>query len=140
MAMCKSSPALAFASNNHEVRRRRFTDTHWVPNTDVYVTDTGIVIKAEVAGLNRDDLELMVEGNSLRISGSRADGCREVGSKFHLMEIHYGSFENVIELPPGYDLAQARAAYQNGFLRVDVPLAKAVEPEFPKRRSRAPRS
>ena len=36
------------------------------------------------------------------------------------MEINYGVFESVIELPAGYDLSQAKAAYQNGFLRVDV--------------------
>jgi HSP20 family molecular chaperone IbpA len=39
------------------------------------------------------------------------------------MEINYGEFESVIELPPGYDLSQAKAAYQNGFLRIDVPVA-----------------
>jgi HSP20 family molecular chaperone IbpA len=38
------------------------------------------------------------------------------------MEINYGAFESVIELPEGYDLTRARAAYQNGFLRVDVPV------------------
>jgi len=38
------------------------------------------------------------------------------------MEIDYGSFECVIEIPKGYDLSQAKAAYQNGFLRVDVPV------------------
>ena len=37
------------------------------------------------------------------------------------MEINYGSFESVIELPEGYDLALAKASYQNGFLRIDVP-------------------
>ena len=37
------------------------------------------------------------------------------------MEIDYGSFQSVIELPPGYDLNEAKAAYQNGFLRIDVP-------------------
>jgi HSP20 family molecular chaperone IbpA len=39
------------------------------------------------------------------------------------MEINYGIFECVIEVPPGYDLGRARAAYQNGFLRVEVPHA-----------------
>jgi HSP20 family molecular chaperone IbpA len=41
------------------------------------------------------------------------------------MEINYGPFESVLELPPdsGYDLGQAKAAYLNGFLRIDVPLA-----------------
>ena len=38
------------------------------------------------------------------------------------MEINYGSFESIIELPAGYDLCQAKATYQNGFLRIDVPV------------------
>jgi HSP20 family molecular chaperone IbpA len=55
------------------------------------------------------------------ISGQRPDGCRAPKCKFLVMEINYGSFECVIELPTGYDLTQAKATYQNGFLRVDVP-------------------
>ena len=45
------------------------------------------------------------------------------GRSFLLMEINYGPFERFIELPAGYDLGQARAAYLNGFLRIDVPVA-----------------
>jgi HSP20 family molecular chaperone IbpA len=41
------------------------------------------------------------------------------------MEINYGPFESVLELPAGYDLSQAKAAYLNGFLRIDVPVAPA---------------
>jgi HSP20 family molecular chaperone IbpA len=44
------------------------------------------------------------------------------------MEINYGPFETVIELPSGYDLTRARAAYQNGFLRIDVPVEEAGIP------------
>src|SRR5438132_1685058 len=40
---------------------------------------------------------------------------------FLVMEINYGAFESIIEVPAGYDLGQAKASYQNGFLRVDVP-------------------
>jgi HSP20 family molecular chaperone IbpA len=39
------------------------------------------------------------------------------------MEINYGPFETLLELPQAYDLSQAKAAYLNGFLRIDVPLA-----------------
>ena len=60
-------------------------------------------------------------GNSLTITGHRPDGCRAPKCKFLVMEIDYGSFQSVIELPQGYNLNQAKAAYQNGFLRVDVP-------------------
>ena len=41
-----------------------------------------------------------------------------------VMEINYGPFESVLDLPPGYDLSQAKAAYLNGFLRIDVPVAQ----------------
>ena len=45
-----------------------------------------------------------------------------------MMEINYGPFESVLELPPnsGYDLSQAKAAYLNGFLRIDVPVAHST--------------
>jgi HSP20 family protein len=100
----------------------REPETHWVPNTDVYVTDTGVVIKVELSGMHREDLELEIEGQRMKISGQRRDGCRTPGQcKFLVMEINYGVFESMIELPAGYDLNLAKAAYQNGFLRIDVP-------------------
>ena len=40
------------------------------------------------------------------------------------MEISYGPFESVLDLPSGYDLSQAKAIYVNGFLRIDVPAAQ----------------
>jgi HSP20 family protein len=98
--------------------------SHWIPNTDVYVGDEGLVVKVEIAGMRREDLELAVEGNRLLITGQRPDGCRVPGVKFLVMEINYGSFECVIEIPTGYDLSQAKASYQNGFLRIDVPLSR----------------
>jgi HSP20 family protein len=101
-------------------------EAHWSPNTDVYVTDTGLVIKVELAGMKREDLELSMENSSLKISGLREDGCRTSKCKFLVMEIIYGSFETVIDLPPGYDLSQAKASYQNGFLRVDVPVLAKI--------------
>lgn len=97
--------------------------THWTPNTDVYSTDYGLVIKVELAGMHSEHLHITSEGNQLRISGERPDGCRAGKCTFLVMEINYGEFESVLELPPGYDLSQAKAAYQNGFLRLDVPPA-----------------
>ena len=96
-------------------------EAHWGPNTDVYVADDSLVIKVELAGMRKEDLELTVERNRLTITGHRPDGCRPPKCKFLVVEISYGSFQSVIELPPGYDLSRAKAAYQNGFLRVDVP-------------------
>ena len=98
-------------------------DAVWTPNTDVYIHATGAVIKVELAGIRKEDLDISVEGARMTISGARRDECRNGNSSFQVMEIHYGAFESVVELPAGFDLAQARASYQNGFLRVDVPAA-----------------
>jgi HSP20 family protein len=110
----------------HYVKRHQAapgdTETHWVPNTDVYVTETGLVIKVELAGMRKEDLQVVIDGNKVKIIGHRADGCRAPKCKFLVMEINYGAFETVIELPGGYDLTRPKASYQNGFLRIDVPL------------------
>ena len=127
--MCKINSSLHF-SRRVNAAHARDNETNWTPNTDVYVAEDALIIKVELAGMRREDLEITIEGNRLRISGQRPDGCREPHCKFLVMEIHYGSFESLIELPEGYDATQARAAYQNGFLRVDVPLAAR-----PRRRS-----
>ena len=99
------------------------SESYWVPNTDVYVTEDGLVIKVELAGMRKEDLQLVIEGNKVKITGHRPDGCRSPKCKFLVMEINYGAFESVLELPEGYDLTKAKAAYQNGFLRLDVPMA-----------------
>ncbi len=97
------------------------SESSWSPNTDVYELDGGLMIRVEIAGMRREDLQLKAEGNLLRISGTRPDQTRSPQSKFLLMEVHFGFFETSIELPSGYDLDEARALYENGFLTIEVP-------------------
>jgi HSP20 family protein len=92
-----------------------------VPNTDVYTTDNGLVVKVELPGMKSENLEITIEGSRLRISGTRPDACRAHHCNFLVMEISYGPFESVLDLPSGYDLGQAKAIYVNGFLRIDAP-------------------
>jgi HSP20 family protein len=114
------------SSSLHFVKRPQSpgssAEAYWAPNTDVYVTDGGLVIKVELAGMRKEDLHVEMEGNILKITGQRPDGCRAPKCKFLVMEINYGGFQTVLELPDGYDLSKAKAAYQNGFLRIDVPV------------------
>jgi HSP20 family protein len=123
MAMCKVSSSVHFVTRSVAGVREGAARAHWVPNTDVYATDNGLVIKVELAGMRSEHLEITVEGNRLRISGNRPDGCRAAKCNFLVMEINYGPFESELEVPAGYDLSQAKAAYLNGFLRIDVPVA-----------------
>jgi HSP20 family protein len=126
MAVTKISSSVLFVNRASTVGGREGSaNGHWVPNTDVYSTECGLVVKVELAGMRSENLEITIEGNRLRITGTRPDGCRAPKCHFLVMEINYGPFESVLELPPGYDLGLAKAAYLNGFLRIDVPLAKA---------------
>ena len=120
--MCKVSSSVHFVTRSVGTVREGASRAHWIPNTDVYTTDGGLVIKVELAGMRSEHLEITVEGNRLRISGNRPDGCRSPKAHFLVMEINYGPFESILEVPPGYDLSQAKAAYLNGFLRIDVPV------------------
>lgn len=122
--MCKVSSTVHFVTRSAGGREGS-ARAHWVPNTDVYATDNGLVIKVELAGMRSDNLEITIEGNRLRVSGNRPDGCRAPKCSFLVMEINYGPFETMLDLPQGYDLGRAKAAYLNGFLRIDVPVAQA---------------
>jgi HSP20 family protein len=123
MAMCKVSSSVHFVTRSAAGGQDISTRAHWVPNTDVYETDNGLVVTVELAGMRSEHLEITVEAHRMRISGNRPDGCRAAKASFLVMEINYGPFESVLELPEAYDLSQAKAAYLNGFLRIDVPLA-----------------
>jgi HSP20 family protein len=124
MAVTKVSSTVHFVSRRSAVGGHGgAANGRWVPNTDVYVTDTGLVIKVELPGMKSENLEITIEENRLRIAGNRPDCCRAQKCSFLIMEISYGPFESVLDLPSGYDLSQAKAIYVNGFLRIDVPAA-----------------
>ncbi len=128
MAVTKVSSTMHFIPRGSAVGGRGGAASgRWIPNTDVYESDAGLVIKVELAGMKSENLEITVEGHRLRISGSRPDVCRAHKCNFLVMEISYGPFESVLDLPSGYDLSQAKAVYVNGFLRIDVPLAHQLQ-------------
>ena len=93
----------------------------WTPNTDVVVRDSGeMLVTLELAGLTREDLELAIDGPRLRVRGRRNGDNAYVGS-YLVMEIAAGPFEIVYEVPQHFDLSQARAVYEIGFLRIQIP-------------------
>jgi HSP20 family protein len=93
----------------------------WVPPVDIYETTESIVLALEVPGVERADLEIVVQGPYLRVAGIRRQpagaGCR----RWHQMEIDYGPFERVVALPEEIDPERVRASYVDGFLRIEIP-------------------
>ena len=95
----------------------------WVPRADVFMTTDGeFTIKVELAALRREDVELCIEGQGIRITGHRPDADRTAnGSQYVVTGINWGWFDMMVDVPAGFDLSKARAQYQNGLLRVLVP-------------------
>lgn len=92
---------------------------------EVEETDKAIHVRLEVPGLERDDLNLMVEGNTLRISGEKRYTRDEERRNYHIMERAYGSFQRVIPLPHPIDGDNAEATLNHGVLTVRLPKTDA---------------
>jgi HSP20 family protein len=94
----------------------------WSPPTDMYETEEAYVSRVEIAGMREDDFEVLVENNTLLISGSRQDYTER--RAYHQMEIRFGKFSTAISLPGPVNMEQARAEYKDGLLTVIIPKAK----------------
>ena len=93
----------------------------WSPPTDVYETEETYVVLVEIAGMCEDDFEILLENNTLLISGSRPDLTER--RAYQQMEIRFGKFSTALNLPGPVNIEQARAEYTDGFLTVVLPKA-----------------
>lgn len=93
------------------------------PGADVYFDpDEGaVIVRLELPGIDPSRITLEIEGNALRVSGSRHDK-RPDDAVYHQMEISYGRFERMVSLPPDLDNAKASADYNDGYLEIRLPV------------------
>src|SRR5689334_16590313 len=95
--------------------------TGWSPSVDVYEDDKEIVVKAEVPGVEPEDLDVTCTEDALVIRGeSRREEDREEGG-WHRTERRFGRFERQIPLPPGTRPDDAQANFRNGVLELRIP-------------------
>lgn len=91
------------------------------PPMDIYETDSDFVIVMEMAGAERQDIDVHLEGRRLRITGTRRVAAPLDAQRCHQMEIEFGSFERSVNLdfvPPRDSI---EAIYQDGFLQITLP-------------------
>ena len=102
------------------------SENGWTPNIDVYETADHFIIKAELAGVKKDEVKIQMNDRIVSISGKRDDECEEVREHFHVAEVSYGNFVRKIELPNDIDSENVKAKYKDGFLMVYIPKAKEI--------------
>ena len=101
----------------------------FVPHVDVaYIGDppTSVMIQAELAGVDPSRVALEIRGRRLIIAGERR-GTDATGCFYQQVEIEHGPFRRQIELGTDVDADRARATYDNGILRVEVPVVLSEE-------------
>ena len=105
------------------------TNGRWVPAVDIFETEKdGLVLKAELPDMKREDISVVVENNTLTLKGERKfDGVAQK-EQFHRVERAYGTFSRSFTLPQTVDTAKVAAEYKNGVLSVRLPLREEAKP------------
>ena len=102
-------------------RRQRTQQSQWAPALDVVQDDGDLLIRAELPGVKREDVEITLHERVLTISGERrAEELRE-GSGYHVRERRHGSFRRSLVLPHDVEEGQVSAQFEDGVLEVRVP-------------------
>ncbi len=96
----------------------------WVPQVDVMERDGKLVVRADLPGIDKDNLRVEVTGEGLVLEGERRREIEEERGGLYRVERSYGTFRRVIPLPEGIDLNSAEARFDNGVLEVMLPLPK----------------
>ena len=87
---------------------------------DVYESSGQIVLWAELAGVEKEHLEVEVNSKAVKISGFRKEMPRDPDGAYRLVEIRYGKFERVIYLPSQVDTEVVSSSFTNGLLRIEM--------------------
>lgn len=94
------------------------------PAVDVYETDTEIVVKAELPGVKKEDIDLTIEEDRLLLTGESRHEEKVDEEGYHRRELHYGSFRRVVPLPAAVKQDEIAASFDNGVLTIRAPKAE----------------
>lgn len=101
----------------------------WVPPVDIYETSgRDLVLKAELPDMAREDIEVTVEHNTLRLSGTKKGLADVKDEQYRRIERHYGAFSRSFTLPTTVDASRVSAEYKNGVLTVTLPFREEARP------------
>ena len=105
------------------------TPSGWSPETDIYETETDLVLQADLPGFNAKDIDMVVENNVLTIRGERQFDAKVAPEGLHRMERSYGKFSRSFALPASVNPQKIQANYKNGVLTVTLAKAEHARPK-----------
>lgn len=90
-------------------------------SADLRVEDDRIIVRMELPGMNREDLQIDIDGDLLSVSGEKHLEQESGDGSYRLVQCAYGSFRRDLLLPHDVDAQRTQARYRNGVLRIDMP-------------------
>jgi HSP20 family protein len=100
----------------------------WAPPVDLYETDDALVLKAELPGVSKDDVNVEVHQNTLILRGQRRHEAEVKEENYHRLERAYGTFQRSFMLPTTVDQEKVQATYHDGILELHLPKVEAAKP------------
>jgi HSP20 family protein len=101
----------------------------WAPAVDIYENGDNLVLKAELPGVNPDDVEIRVEDNTLYLKGERKFDNEVKEQNYHRVERTYGTFTRTFSLPNSIDSDKVAANYKDGVLTLTMPKKEEAKPK-----------
>ena len=106
--------------------RRPWMPDEWMPDLDVFEREGSLVIRADLPGLKREDVQVKVEGETLVLHGHRDEEKHVKENDYHHAERRTGTFTRTLALPDGFNPDAIEATYKDGVLEVMVPKPTAA--------------
>jgi HSP20 family protein len=102
---------------------------NWNPTADVYEEDTQYVIKAELPGIDKKDIHIDFENNTLILKGERTEDKEVKEENYYRKEMAYGKFQRSFALPEGVEADNIKADYKDGVLKITIPKPETKKPK-----------
>ena len=93
----------------------------WMPDVEIHRHGDELVVRADLPGMKKEDVQVEVAEGALTIRGERRQECEDSDDGHYRSECSYGSFFRSIPLPPEAEAEEAKAEFKNGVLEVHVP-------------------
>ena len=124
--MAKESPTVSKifgekADDNPENQEERTDEIEGQLALDAYQTAESIVIKAPIAGVKPENLEVSIVDNTVTVKGSRQQEAEVKAEDYFAQECYWGTFSRQVSLPTGVDPEKAKATLKHGVLTIIVP-------------------
>jgi len=100
-----------------------------LPSLDIVDGEKDVVVRAEVPGIDKKDLDISISDRTLTIKGSTRKEKKEEKENFFRQEIRSGSFSRSVLLPADVNASKAESTFKGGVLELRLPKAKIVKPQ-----------